>query len=280
LAGDTAAYEPLVAEVLTLSETLDDPRTRATFLYNLGGWVLRQQGDYIQASLLLEQSVALFRPLGDLWHIARAVIDLGLVALYQEDYAAARARYTEGLTLAQTLKDRELLAWALNNLGEVARCQDDDTQAAWLYAESLHLHQDMGNQPETPRLLHNLGYVALHQSDIAQATAYFRNSLARFQHLGIRRGIAENLAGFAAVAASCGQPAEAARLWGAASALHEVGGTSVWPADHREHARYQAIARAQLDAASWAAAWQEGRVHPPAEHVTLDEITPHWDMPM
>jgi predicted ATPase/transcriptional regulator with XRE-family HTH domain len=270
-AGDTAAREPLVAEFLTLGDTLDDPRAWAMFLYNRGGWALLQQGNYKEARPQLEQSLALFRPLGDLWHIARVVIDLGLVAMYQEDYEAARTWYTEGLTLAQALKDRELIASALNNLGEVTRCQDDDERAAHLYAESLQLHQDLGNTPETPRLLHNLGYVALHQGDIAQATAYFRESLSLFQQLNMTRGIAENLTGFAAVAASCGRPVEAARLWGAGEALHAMVGTPVWPTDRREHARYQAIARAQLDAASWDAAWQEGRLHPLAQQVALDE---------
>jgi tetratricopeptide (TPR) repeat protein len=234
----------------------------------------------MEARPQLEQSLALFLQLGDLWHIARVVIDLGLVAMYQEDYAAAHAWYTEGLTLARSLKDRELMASALNNLGEVARCQDDDAQAARLYAESLQLHQDMGNQPETPRLLHNLGYVALHQGDIAQATAYFRDSLARFQQLGMTRGIAETLAGFAAVAANCGRAAEAARLWGAAEALHAAVGTPVWPTDRREHARYQASARAQLDATSWDAAWQEGRSNPLAQQVALDKARSNREMPV
>jgi tetratricopeptide (TPR) repeat protein len=272
-AHDLAAREPLMAEFLSLGNTLDDPRSRATFLYNVGGYTLLHQGNYTEAGPLLEQSLALFRPLGDLWHIARVVIDLGLVAMYQEDYEAARAWYAEGLALAQTLKDRELMASAFNNLGEVARCQHDDARATQLYAESLQLHQEVGNQPETPRLLHNLGYVSLHGSNIAQATAYFRDSLARFRHLGMTRGIAENLAGFAAVAAMCGRPAEAARLWGAAEALHATVGTPVWPADRREHERYQAVARAQIDAVNWDAAWQEGRSNPLTQHVSPDETT-------
>jgi len=260
--GDFAAREPLVAEYLALSATLDDPLSQAQMLFNQGRGALLQAGNYIQARALLEQSLALFRPLGDLWYITMAVLDLGLAALFQEDYGAARTWYEEGLALARTLKDRALIAAALNNLGEVARCQDDDERAAQLYAESLQLHQDLGNKPEMPRLLHNLGYVALHRGDIAQATAYFRDSLVLFQQLGMTRGVAENLAGLAAVSASRGRPAEAVRLWGAAEALHEADGTPVWPADRREHTRYQALARAQLDPASWDTAWQEGRANP------------------
>src|SRR5262249_1592513 len=147
----------LMDEMLTLSATLEEPRARAAILFNQGRGALLQAGKYKEARQLLEQSLALFRPLADLWYIALVVIDLGLVALFQEDYGVARAWYAEGLALARALKDRALIAAALNNLGEVARCQDDDEAAARLYAESLQLHHDLGNQPETPRLLHNLG---------------------------------------------------------------------------------------------------------------------------
>jgi predicted ATPase/transcriptional regulator with XRE-family HTH domain len=265
--GDSTAAAPLLAEYLALSDTLDDPLAQATNLFNLGRGALLQQGKYMQARSWLEQSLALFRPLGDLYYIALAVIDLGLVALFQEDYGVARVWYEEGLAFAHVLKDRALIATALNNLGEVARCQDDDERAALLYAESLQLHQDLGHRQETPRLLHNLGYLALHRGDTLQASVYFRESLDRFVQLGMRRGIAENLAGFAAVSAVGGRAAEAARLWGAAEALHEQDGTPVWPSDRREQARYQTIAHSQLDRASWEVAWQQGRSNPLAQHV-------------
>jgi predicted ATPase/transcriptional regulator with XRE-family HTH domain len=278
-AGDIAAGEPIRTEYQTLSARLDDPLVQAMLLFNVGRGALLQEGKYMQARTLLEQSLVLFRGLGDLWYIAQVVIDLGLVAVYQEDYGAARAWYEEGLALARALKDRSLIATALNNLGEVARCQDDDERAAVLYAESLQLHQDLGNKPEVPRLLHNLGYVALHRGDIPQASVYFRDSLDRFGQLGITRGIAESLAGFAAVAAVSGQAAEASRLWGAAEALHATVGTPVWPVDRREQARYQTTARAALDTASWEAAWQKGRAHPLAQHMALDETIPNREMP-
>jgi hypothetical protein len=54
----------------------------------------------------------------------------------------------------------------------------------------------------------------------------------------------------------------------------------VWPTDRREHAHYQAIARAQLDAASWDAAWQEGWSNPLAQQVALEETTSNREMSM
>jgi hypothetical protein len=53
----------------------------------------------------------------------------------------------------------------------------------------------------------------------------------------------------------------------------------VWPADRREHARYQALARAELDAAKWEVAWQEGRANPLSYLVAPDEIKPQKRSP-
>ena len=260
--GDDTARRALLAEYVALSTTLSDPRSQALLRFNLGRSALLQFGDYQTARPHLEQALALFRELGDLWYLAQAVIDLGLVALYQEAYALAAAHYGEGLALAQTLRDRTLVALALNNLGEVARCQDQVEQAYQLYRESLALHQELGNQSEAPRLLHNLGYLALRQDDRAQASACFHESLRRFQHLGMTRGVAEALAGCAAVATGAGRFADAARLWGAAEALHRAEGTPVWPADRREHLRYQALAAPQIDPQVWEVAWQQGHTNP------------------
>ncbi|HEX9438952.1 MAG TPA: tetratricopeptide repeat protein, partial [Roseiflexaceae bacterium] len=262
--GHTTA-SPLLAELMSLADELDDPAMRAAMLFNSGRGALLQQGDYRAARPQLEQSLRVFRALGDTWQIAQLVIDLGLVALYEGDGAAARAWYEEGLSLARALKDRALIALALNNLGEVARWQGDYDQAAVIYTESLQLHQDVGNKPEIPRLLHNLGYVALRLGDTAQAQTHFWHSLDLFRELGIARGVAEGLAGLAAVAAIEGQPERAARLWGAAEALHETIGTPTWPADGIEHDRYQKIVRTQLDERTFAAAWAAGRALTPEQ---------------
>jgi tetratricopeptide (TPR) repeat protein len=256
--GDTAR-QPLLAELMSLAAQIGDPAMRARMLFNAGRGALLQQGDYRAARPQLEQSLGLFRALGDTWYVAQAVIDLGLVALYEEDGAAARALYEEGLLLARALNDRALIALALNNLGEAARWQGDYDRAVGLYAESLQLHRDLGNRPEIPRLLHNLGYVALLRDDPEQAYAHFRTSVEMFGELGMARGVAEGLAGFAALAAAVGRPEHAARLWGAAEALHETVGTPTWPADRREHDRYQALLRSQLDEHDRAAAWSAGR---------------------
>ena len=271
--GDETALAAVRAELAALVPTLTGPRARASFLFHGGLGALLAQGDPAAARPPLEESLALFRALGDTWHITQVLAYLGLIALGRGDVPGARARHEEGLALARALKDRAHLALALNNLGEVARCQGDYEAAGALYAESLELYRRVGYRQDVPRLLHNLGCVALRQGDAGRATALFRQSLERFGALGIKRGIAEGLAGLAGVAVAAGGrergAGRAARLWGAAEALHEAAGTAPWPADRAEQARALPLARAALGEAAFAASWAAGRALPAEAAIAL-----------
>jgi hypothetical protein len=97
--------------------------------------------------------------------------------------------------------------------------------------------------------LHNLGYVALAQGEVEQAQVLLTESLALQRGLDNPGGVAEGLAGFAAVAAAQGQGRRAARLLGAATALWERHNMALWPAEQAEYERTTVHARAQLDEA-------------------------------
>ena len=55
------------------------------------------------------------------------------------------------------------------------------------------------------------------------------------------------------------QPVRLARLWGAAEALSEAIGVTLYPIERRFHGPYIDAARTQLDVATWEAALAEGR---------------------
>jgi DNA-binding NarL/FixJ family response regulator len=71
------------------------------------------------------------------------------------------------------------------------------------------------------------------------------------------------------VAASEGQIASAARLWGAAEALLEGIEATAYPhaPDRSVYEGRVSAARSQLDEAAWAQAWAEGRVMTPEQAV-------------
>src|SRR5262249_43747754 len=114
--------------------------------------------------------------------------------------------------------------------------------------------------------------LALAQGAHARATAHFQESLQLRRELDDPHSIARSVEELAWVAAAQGAAARAARLLGAAAALHERLGLDVHPGWRADHDRALAAARAALDAVAFRAAWAEGAALP-LEQVLRDALT-------
>ena len=112
-----------------------------------------------------------------------------------------------------------------------------------------------------------LAYVALQRGQVERAAALCRESLLINRERRNSVGLAACLAACAALAVARGQPERAARLYGSAAArlVGNVGGRHRYPHDQAEQERYINILRAQLDEATFNAAWEAGRT------LTLDQ---------
>jgi tetratricopeptide (TPR) repeat protein len=204
-------------------------------------------------------------PASKRWDFGRALFVAALFAMQRGNYAAARRLCEESLAVFRVLGQPYGISQALNYLGDLARLQGNYVEAAARYAESLPLVRRASVKSDIGSLLHNLGYVALAQGNTEHAAALFGEGLALQREIGHQQGIAECLVGCAAVAAVQRQAERAARLLGAADALSAHAGGPVWPAEQAEFLRHQAAARTQLPAAVWEAAWAAGRTLPLAQ---------------
>ena len=266
--SDYAAAQSHFEQCLALFREVADKPGMADALHHLGH-VMLDQGRYAQATRFFRESTAFYREAGDKLQITTLVGDLGLSAYLQEDYATARSFVEESLALAQEAATRDAIAECLNRLGDLARCEGNDTQAEALYTESWNLFQQIGLKPHLAGTLHNLGYIALHRGDYGQAAARFTESLNLLQDIGDRKGMAECLMGLAGLASVQNDPQRAARLFGAAEALREALGATLWPANRLEYERNLASLRAQLDEDALAHAWAEGRQMALTEAISL-----------
>jgi DNA-binding CsgD family transcriptional regulator len=107
--------------------------------------------------------------------------------------------------------------------------------------------------------LHNLGYVALGQGNYEAARTLFTESLQQQRERGNRAGIAEGLAGLAALAGAQAAPERAAQLFGAAAAIREAVQAPMWPAERFELENHESAVRAQLDGPTFANLQAAGR---------------------
>jgi tetratricopeptide (TPR) repeat protein len=246
---------------------LEDALTRSSGLPGVlrakalkgAGWLAAVQSDYAAAQTLLEESLALFRKLGDIAGSAEVLHHLGFAALIQGDTVRARGLLEESLTLSRELRDNPHIAWVLHTLGEAVRLQNDVGQARMYQEESLALFRELGDKVSVAWAFTKLGYVAHQQGDAAQARKLHEQSLALMRELALPLGIAACLEGFAGVAELEGQPARAVRLFGAATAIRDVLGTPPFGGERLDYERRLAVACAQLGEASFDAAWAAGR---------------------
>ena len=104
------------------------------------------QSNYDQGEILAQQSLALFRELGDRRGVALALDRLGMAAWRRGDFATARVLMEEDLALFKELGDRDRVAWSLFTLGLLNNKQGEYTRACALFEESLTLFRELGNK--------------------------------------------------------------------------------------------------------------------------------------
>jgi non-specific serine/threonine protein kinase len=234
------------------------------------GWMLLWGGDYRRAISLLEESIALFKELGETDEAAISLAYLGMTAVRQadEEHVPSLREEAEALRREPSLGQRAL-AELLFFLAAAASNESDFQKAMALFEESLVVFRDLEDARGISRCLISFGMVSVMGRDYDQTEAVARKGLESVRELGDRPGTSFALLVEAALAGVRNEPARAARLWGAAEALREAIGLSM---GHQDRVDYDyegrvAAARAQLDDAAWQAAWNEGRAMSPEQAV-------------
>ena len=222
------------------------------------GSVLQDQGDLAAGNLLEEESIALCQKLNNKWKLASTLCRRGHNVWLQNDPARAIQLTEESLAIARELEDMSLTASILNNLAYMAWQQKNLARAAALTKENLLLARQLDDKPLLNFTLETLGSIALDQGDFAQAKAYFIESIALAKSLGRKNYLSYCLSLLARVAAEQGQFQQAARLYGAAESGVEMY-MILNESEHAEYKRNVASVRTQLGEVAFATAWTEGQ---------------------
>lgn len=264
------------------------PATRAMAL-RTAGWLACAQYDR-SAAELLDQSIALYRSLGDTSGLARALIDLGWATIWLgRDPQGALVPLCEGRALYRALGDARGTAWALQGLGWVAQQRGDLAMARALHGRSLSIRRSLGDPWELAWGLSNLGLVASAQGAYAAASAHHRERLALERGLGNRHGVASALLNLGEIACRQGAYAQATPLLEESLALarqiaaeHLVARATLGLAEAQGAAplaeQALAIFQRQGDAQNSARAFalldllKKERVQPPYQIATLSDL--------
>jgi predicted ATPase/DNA-binding XRE family transcriptional regulator len=259
LAWTQGDYEP--ATVL-LDESLCLYRALANtpgvaFILNTLGLIADEHGAYARAAALFEESLALWRELRDVTKIGALLTNLAVVEYRQEHYAKAISLFEEGLALQREANDHWSVAVTLSNLGEAMQMQGELTTAAQLLEESLELHRELGDKGETAYTLRNLADVVREQGNLERAALLNCESLAIASEAGIMFAAVDALESMAEVTHAQGRDALAAQLLGLATVLREKHQMPRPNRNDRNYASRIDDLRATLGEKAFATAWAQ-----------------------
>ena len=190
-----------------------------TFLMIQRGYAATFRGDLDAAEEALSGTLAVLRDQGGRWGTAPVLNALAQVALSRGDFGRAMGLLREGESMLRETEDVFTLATNLNIQATISQLEDDDERTATLLRESVELSSALRD---------------------AWALVY-------------------GLVGLAGIAARCGEPERAVRLFGAAKALGDAASVTVaFPPAQALYEQDLANVRAQLDAEAFEASWTEG----------------------
>ena len=231
------------------------------------GQLSYESGCYAEAQDLLQQSLALFRHIGDR---AREVVVLQLLGLARAglgDLAAARQGGEEAVAIARQQPNQHALGISLGNLAQIKRAAGDLAGARQLCDEALPICERHGDHLSVASVLFNCAMIAVAQNDPATAIAQARR--AADVALPLKASLAEQSLLFvaASVAAMLDDWPEAIEMLTAADEHAQALGLRRDPADHMFVAELTARIATRVPAEALAAARRRAAMENPGSLV-------------
>jgi predicted ATPase/DNA-binding CsgD family transcriptional regulator len=223
--GNYAESRCLFEESVARQRALGNKRGTAFAHIAFAQMLLGSQHEAALVHPLLEESLSLFKEVGDKWGVAAVSMFLGQVALQLGEVTRARSLAEMSVRLCSEVGHRWFLSQALTVLAKVAETEHDQSMAHRLYHESLDVAREIGDKV----------LIALGLEDLAR------------------------------VVGTQGEPVWATRLWGAAAALRDTIGAPMPPIERAGYEAAVAAVRAHLGEQTFAAAWTEGSAMSPEQ---------------
>jgi WD40 repeat protein/predicted ATPase len=265
----TAALEDALSRYSELRERIRQGSVNLGLeLFDLGqvlrvlGVVRREQGDFAQATALLQESLAMYRRFGEREGVAFSLVGLADVARDQGDAARVREYGAESVSILRELRIQWMLGFALNNLAQAAHVAGDLAQALALIDESVTLFRDLQAYSSLAEVLITQGHILRAQGHAAAAYNTLSEALRFAWAVGPRLFVAASLEGLAGIEIARGEAQRTVHLLAAASALREQMGTPQRPVDQAAVEQALASARSTLGDDTFAAVWAEAQAMP------------------
>jgi len=226
---------------------------------NALGYVLLYQGDYAQTQDMFERATALFKKAGDLWLYGEMHLRLADVYLAQGDERKGRALLDERVAIHAQADNSWATGWFLGLFGQIALRQGAIARARILLEAGLKRHQQLGDQQGQALIYALLAQAAANEQDFTVSRTLATQSLEIARTVHDSGSLILCLEELADVVAGQGEPAWAARLWGAAEHYREASHAPLPLVERLSRARHIEQAQGLLGKQIFAERWAEGR---------------------
>ena len=255
---DPVTAQSMVEEGLAIAQSLGDPWYIALALYRSGSLFVSQL-DHAAARMRDEESFKLFEILGDRRWAASVSSSIAHEDIRQGDFAEARLRYQQILPFLREEKYKSGITSALNALGVMAHAEGNYALAKGYYAEALANARDLGSGIFSPAK--NLGNILLYEGEIESAKTLAAECMSLARQSGSKAVLSYAIQSYAGIATVQKQARKAITLFAVTRKLQEEAASKgiLSPAGEADFARNFALAREQVDDATFNAAWAEGR---------------------
>lgn len=140
---------------------------------------------HLVARLLVEESVVIYRKLGDKGGLIESLGRLGMILhrSTQNSVTATRTLLEKSLMLAREVGDDWILANMLFNLGTFMYDRHDFKNARLFWEESVTLYRELQDHHALSHALHALAELTVYEGGVTQAAALAQESLALAREL-------------------------------------------------------------------------------------------------
>jgi hypothetical protein len=118
---------------------------RAKALLGLGA-IVQWRSETEQKTIMLDESLEIYRELDDAWGMGYALFLIGWIAQDKHDLVTARASIVESLKIRQAVEDHWGTGNSLHVLGHVLQDEENNAAALAAYSESVAQLRPLGDQ--------------------------------------------------------------------------------------------------------------------------------------
>jgi tetratricopeptide (TPR) repeat protein len=216
-------------------------------------------GNLERATAFARESLILYRELGDLSGMATSLTRLARLTFWSGDLFSPLPWLEEALSICRQLGDQASEEEALIASGVLAYWQGNYQQAKAYYAEALSLSEKLGDYFQNLWSHIFAAYALLRQGNLRQARELFEQSIQRAYQADWTIMLVFATEGLASLHVNQDQPEHAARLFAWADAMREKIGDHRPPIEQASVERDLAIIHSQLDDPAFEQAHHTGR---------------------